>query len=177
MHLREEIEKEHSKVQCNKIVAWVGDDQRKFDALFLLCIEDDSLVMQRAAWPLSYCVIANPHLIKKHLGKFIKNLQQPNLHDAVKRNTVRIFQEIDIPKKYHGTVMDTCFRYVEDVNEAVAVKAFSLTILGKLSKQYPDIIPEIKLLIAEQMPHQSAAFKSRAKMVLKNMERHQPNII
>ena len=51
--------------------------------------------------------------------------------------------------------------------EAVAIKAFSLTILGKLAKKYPEIIPEIKLLIDEQITHQSAAFKSRAKKFLK----------
>ena len=101
----------------------------------------------------------------------IKNLQQPNLHDAVKCNTVRLLQEIDIPQKYHGAIMDICFRYVESVNEAVAVKAFSLTILGKLSKQYPKIIPEIKLLIEDQLPHQTAAFKSRAKILLKQFSK------
>ena len=67
--------------------------------------------------------------------------------------------------------MDICFRYVESVNEAIAVKAFPLTILGKLSKQYPKIIPEIKLLIEDQLPHQTAAFKSRAKILLKQFSK------
>ena len=160
MNLREEILKEHSKAQCTKIVQWVGDSQQRFDELFQLFLHDEYRVVQRAAWPVSYCVIAHPHLIKKNFAKLIKSLQQPNLHDAVKRNTVRLFQDIDIPKKYQGAVMDICFGYVASVNEAVAVKAFSLTILGKLAKQYPEIIPEIKLLMEDQLPHQTAAFKA-----------------
>ena len=54
--------------------------------------------------------------------------------------------------------MDICFRYVASPKEAVAVKAFSLTVLGNLAKLYPEILPEIKLLIEAQLPNQTAAF-------------------
>ncbi len=63
--------------------------------------------------------------------------------------------------------MEICFKYLESHDEAVAIKAFSLTVLGRLAKKYPEIISEIKLLIEEQLPHQSAAFKSRAKKFMK----------
>jgi len=56
MKLREEILKEHSKAQCNKIVEWVGKSQLRFDELFHLFISDENLVVQRASWPVSYCV-------------------------------------------------------------------------------------------------------------------------
>ena len=165
--LRAEILKEHSTTQRDKIIAWVGDDQKRFDELFNLFLNGEYRVTQRAAWPISHCVVEHPSLIKKRFHELIKNLQKPGIHDAVRRNTVRILQEIDIPKKYHGEVMDCCFRYVESPTEAVAVKAFSLTVLGKLAKLYPDILPEIKLLIEQQLPHQTAAFISRAKGLLK----------
>ena len=48
--------------------------------------------------------------------------------------------------------MSICFRHVESPTEAVAIKAFSLTVLSNLAKQYPEILPEIKLLIEEQLP-------------------------
>jgi len=166
MILLQEILKEHSKAQCSKIVQWVGDSQQRFNELFYLLLNGEYRVAQRAAWPVSYCAIAYPRLIQPNVTRLIKNLKQPNLHVAVKRNTVRLLQEIEIPKNLHGIVMDICFGYVESPNEAVAVKAFSLTILGKLAKQYPEIIPEIKLLIEEQLPHQTAAFKNRAKDLL-----------
>ncbi|MEP7110622.1 MAG: hypothetical protein ABI760_21695 [Ferruginibacter sp.] len=165
--LREEILKEHSRAQCNKITAWVGAAQKRFDELFNLFLNDEYRVTQRAAWPLSYCVSGHPEFIKKRFPELIKNLNKPRIHDAVKRNTVRILQGIDIPKKYQGEVMNICFHYVESPGEAVAIKAFSLTILGNLAKLYPDIVPEIKILIEEQMPNQTAAFKSRAKRLLK----------
>lgn len=165
-NLRESILKEHSKAQCKKIVDWVGDDQKRFDELFDLFLNDEYKITQRAAWPVSYCVLAYPVFIKKRFGELIKNLSKPGIHDSIKRSTVRILQEIVIPKKYHGVVMNTCFQYIESPAEAVAIKAFSLTVLCNLAKIYPDILPEIKLLVKEQMPHQTAAFRSRARQFL-----------
>ena len=165
-NLRDEILKEHSLGQRNKIVQWIGNDQEKFNALFNLFLNDEYRITQRASWSLSKCVETHPEFINKLLGKLISNLQKPNLHDSVKRNTIRLLQYVNIPKKYHGEVMHICFSYVEAPKEAVAIKAFSLTVLGRLAKDYPEILPEIKLLIEEQLPHQTAAFKSRAKKML-----------
>jgi hypothetical protein len=167
VNLKEQILKDHSKANCMTVVNWVGSSQQRFDELFALFITSHYRTSQRAASPVSYCVEAHPEFIKKNFAKLIKNLQQPNLHDAVKRNTIRLLQYVDIPVKYQGPVMDICFGYVASPTEAVAVKAFSLTVLGNLAKQYPEIIPEIKLLIEDQLPHQTAAFKSRAKAFLK----------
>jgi len=166
-NLKATILKEHSKAQCTLIVNWVGQSQERFDELFHLFLHGEYRVVQRAAWPVSYCVIAHPNFISKHWAQLIKNLKQPNLHNAVKRNSIRLLQDIAIPKRYQGQLMDICFKYLESPTEAVAVKAFSLTVLKKLAQQYPEIIPEIKLLIEEQLPHQTPAFKVRAKMFLK----------
>ena len=65
--------------------------------------------------------------------------------------------------------METSIRFLESPTKAIAVKAFSLTVLGNLSKHYPDIIPELKLVIEDQLPCQTAAFKSRAKWLLKGV--------
>jgi len=168
--LREEILREHSKAQCNKIVDWVGESSERFNQLFYLFLNDEYRVAQRAAWPVSYCVERHPKFINKNFSKLLKNLERPKLHDAIKRNSIRLLQHVDIPKKHQGAVMNICFQYLE-AHEAVAIKAFSLTVLGNLAKQYPEIIPEIKLLIEDQLPNQTAAFKARAKMVLKQLEK------
>lgn len=166
MNLREELLKEHSKAQCNKIVQWVGSSEKRFAELFDLFLNDIYRVNQRAAWPVSYCVMAHPEFIKSYFSKLIKNLHKPNLHDSVKRNSIRLLQHVNIPGKYHGEIMEICFGYLASPKEAVAIKVFSLTVLGDLAKIYPDIIPEIKVLIEEQMPHQSVGFRSKAQKLL-----------
>ena len=165
--LRKTILAEHSKAQTNKIIKWVGSDQKRFDELFKLFLNDEYRVVQRAAWPLSYCVINHPQLITKHFSKLLKNLQKPGTGDAVKRNSVRLLQHISIPEKFHGQVMNICFDFITDPHEKVAIKAFSLSILEHLSKQYPEIKQELKTIIEDRWDTESAAFRSRAKRILK----------
>jgi len=168
MNLRETILSEHSKATCIKIVNWVGSSQQRFDELFDLFIKSEYRINQRAAWPVSYCVIAHPGLIAKHFSQLVKNLHKPKIGDSVKRNTVRLLQHVSIPKKFHGEIMDICFGYISSPDEPVAIKAFSLTILQNLCKQYPEIKNEIRLIIEERWEHETAAFHSRAKKILKS---------
>jgi hypothetical protein len=166
MHLRNTILQEHSKAQTDKIVQWIGKDPQRFDALFHLFLTDEYRVVQRAAWPLGYAAINHPAFIAKHFGQLLKKLKQPGLHDAVKRNTMKILQDIPIPKRYHGAVMNICFDYIIAPDEKPAVKAFSLSILHTLSQQYPDIKQELKTIIESRWEFESKAFKSRARKIL-----------
>jgi hypothetical protein len=167
MNLREEILKEHSKVQSQKIIDWVSNSQKRFDALVHLFLGDEYRVTQRAAWPLSYIAIEHPHLTQKYLPVFVKLLGNSKLHKAVRRNVVRLLQFVKIPDELHGELMNYCFDFIADVNEAAAVKAFSLTILENLSKEYPEIKPEIKTIIEDRWDYETPAFHARARKLLK----------
>ncbi len=166
MDLREAIMEEHSKKQTNKIIRWVGNSQKKFDELVKCFLSDDKKLSQRAGWPLSYIGIAHTGLASKHLPAMLKNLRKPGLHAAVKRNTIRLLQDISIPKRLHGELMNTCFAYISSAEETVAVKAFSLTVLQNLAKQYPDIRLELKTIIEDRWDMETIAFRTRAKKVL-----------
>ncbi|MBC7946706.1 MAG: hypothetical protein H7Y42_02420 [Chitinophagaceae bacterium] len=166
MDLRDTILEEHSKAQTARIVKWIGNNQSRFDELFKIFLNDEYRVVQRAAWPLSECVVDHPALINKHFTKLLQNLRKPGHHDAVKRNTVRLLQFVTIPKKFHGDLMDLCFTYIADPKEKVGVKAFALTVLGNLCDAYPEIRNEIKLLIEDRWEHETAAFRVRARQFM-----------
>jgi hypothetical protein len=158
--------KEHTKTQCDRIVAYVGDDAARFAGLMRLFLSGEYRITQRAAWPLSYCVRRYPALINPYFKSLLDNLGKKGLHSAVIRNTVRLLQDVEIPKKYQGRVMSICFDFVQAPETAIAVKAFSLTVLHRLSRDYPEILPELKLIIEEQWDEAPPAFRSRAKKVL-----------
>ena len=168
MSLKEMIAEEHSKTQCNLIVDYIGSDRKRFASLMDLFFGGEHRIAQRAAWPMSYCAHNHPELITPHLNRLIKNLKKQGLHDAILRNTLRLLQDIQVPKKYHGQLMDACFNFIAAPQTAVAIKAFALTILGNLSKEYPEIRPELKLTIEDRFDHETAAFRSRARKILNN---------
>ncbi len=171
MDLEAQILHEHSRANCDVIVNWIGASQKRFNQLFHLFINGKPLVIQRAAWPLSYAVRQHPHFIDKHFGSLLDNLSRPGIHNAIRRNTMRLLQDVPIPEQYQGQVMDISFNYIIDPKEKVAVKAFSLTVLGNMLQQYPEIGPEIKLIIEDQWEHQTAAFYSRAKKLLNQLDK------
>src|SRR4051812_17714982 len=97
-NLKEDILKEHSKKQCDKVVAYIGSNTARFAELVNMFLEGPYRITQRAAWPLFCCVEKSPALIKPHLKKILNYSIKPGVHDAVKRNVVRLLQFIEIPK-------------------------------------------------------------------------------
>ena len=167
MDLRAAILKEHSKKQCSLIVKYIGDDKKRFAELMKLFFSGEYRVTQRAGWPMSYCVQNHPALINPYYKKLLAFLKRKDVHPAVERNIMRLLEDVDIPKRYQGVIMNSCFEYISDPQAAIAVKAFSLGVLRNLIKIYPEILPEIKLIIEERWDNETAAFRSRAKRFLK----------
>jgi hypothetical protein len=65
--------------------------------------------------------------------------------------------------------MNACFGFIENPTIPIAIKAFSLTTLYNLCKTYPEIKPELKLIIEDRWDTETAAFKSRGKKILANL--------
>jgi hypothetical protein len=166
MDLLTMLANEHTKTQTDKIVKYVGNNKERFADLMQLFLKGEYRITQRAAWPLSYCVRQYPELITPYYKPILDNLKKGNLHVAIIRNTMRMLQDVPIPKKFQGRVMSICFDYIQSPETPIAVKAFSLTVLQNLSRDYPDILPEVKLIIEEQWDQSTPAFRSRAKRIL-----------
>ncbi|HRE49925.1 MAG TPA: hypothetical protein PK339_00785 [Flavitalea sp.] len=174
MDLEKTLLKEHSKEQCDAIVAYIGEDPRKFARLMNLFLSGDALVRQRAGWPLSYCVQSCPGLALPYFDQLLKMLTTPNIHPAISRNITRLFQYTPVPKRFQGRLMDACFGFISDPRSPIAVRAFSLSILEKMTEDYPEIFPEIQLIIEEHWDEASAAFRSRAKRIMARQSRSKP---
>jgi hypothetical protein len=165
MNLRKQILKEHSKSNSRRIAKYIGDDEKRFAELMDLFLHDEYRVVQRSAWIVSEMATAHPHLIRPHLKKMLIYLKQ-DVHDAVKRNVIRILQFIDIPKNLQGLTAEICFQFLMDAKEPVAVKVFSMTVLSNLCKTNTELKNELRLVIEDQLTNASAGFKARARKVL-----------
>ena len=170
MDLKKEILKEHSKSQTTRIVNYVGGDPLRFASLIKVFLEGPYRVTQRAAWPLGYCVEHNPGLIKPHLKTVLEYLKKPGIHDAAKRNTIRLLKFAEIPLKLHGQIAELCFQYLQDPKEPVAVRVYAMDVLGDIAMHIPDFKNELRIIIEDHLPYASPAFSSRARKVLKRIQ-------
>jgi len=169
MKLRDTILEEHSKRQCQKIVAWVGADKKRFSELMNLMLHDEFVIAQRAAYPLSYCVQDHPELIKPWFGRLIKKIQQKDIHDAVRRCALRIFEIVDIPEKYCGILFDLSHKYLHNINESIAVRAFALTVMSNIAQKYPDLKNEVRVNAESLLQCGIPALESRSKRSLREL--------
>ena len=167
MKLRDSLMAEQSKANKTRIINWVGSSEKRLASLFAFFFGNDPLLSQRAAWPLSYVAVSNPAITRPYLPRMVRNLRKQGLHDAVKRSSLTIIQELEIPIRYHGELMTRCFDYLLSPTEKPAIKAFSLSVLQKLSMIYPEIRQEIKTIIRDRWDLESKAFQSRARHFLK----------
>jgi len=98
----------------------------------------------------------------------ILNLEKP-VHVAVKRNTVRIMEDLEIPEELLGLAATVCFDLLANSNEGIAVRAFSMTVLYNICKREPALKNELRALIetALEQPKPSKAILSRGTKILK----------
>src|SRR5262245_62281700 len=88
---------------------------------------------QCAAGVMGYCAERRPELIKPYLPKLLDCLERDDMHDAVKRNVVRLLQYIEIPRRLMGKVYALCVDLVDDADEPAAVRACSLTVAARIA--------------------------------------------
>ncbi|HEV8591534.1 MAG TPA: hypothetical protein VGQ55_05480 [Pyrinomonadaceae bacterium] len=166
MDIREALAAEHSKRQTMTIVDYIGDDAKRFAELMSVFFEGEYRLTQRAAWPMSYVAIRQPQLIQQYLRRLVDQLERKDVHNAVRRNVVRLLEDIEIPNNLKGRVYTICIDLLDDVREPVAVRAFAMTVAAKIAKVEPDLLSELRLVIKTHLPNFSAALRARARNIL-----------
>lgn len=155
-----------TKEQALRIAEYAVISGKNFQELMDCFLADDVRLAQRAAWSVTWATQKKPAYIQPYIGVLVSQLKRTDVHNAVIRNSIRILEDLEIPKEFHGEVMSICFDFIQNKAAPIAVKAFSLTILFKLSELYPEIKNELKIIIQENIDYESAAFRARGKKIL-----------
>lgn len=165
MDLKTVLNENFSKPQCNEVVKWVGNNQKRFDELFGFVYRDQDRIAAKAAWISDYCVEAHPHLIEKHMDSVVVAL--PNFkQQGVQRSIVRMISRLPLPCSNLGLLLNTCLNWLSDSAITVAVKVHCMEIAANIANQEPAIKPELKAVIEQELPKNTVAFASRAKRIL-----------
>jgi hypothetical protein len=88
------------------------------------------------------------------------------VHNAVKRNVVRLLQYVHIPKRLAGKVYSHCIDLIADPDEPIAVRAFSMTVAEKIARREPALMDELRLVVSQNMAGASAGIRVRARSIL-----------
>jgi len=169
--LAAELTREIRNFKAPELAAYVLENSR-MNELAALALSNDRLLSSRAMWVLSRCSELNYDSIAPYHDTLIKNLAQKNLHKGVIRNTLRLYQNKPAPVKHHVFLLDTCYSYLKNPSEAIAVRAFSITIVFNISKHYPELMHELmEVLNHIQIQEEPAAIRSRVKNTLQHIHK------
>jgi hypothetical protein len=166
MNLYRLLSTDRSKAGRDRIVSYVQKDAARFKQLFDLFRNGEPRIAQRASWAVSHCAEKYPELIYPYCQEMVDYLETPGIHDSIKRNILRIFQDIAIPVALEESLLGHCFSYLLDKKEAAAIRVFAMQVLANLSKKYPEIKNELKVLIEDELPYAKPAFVSRGRKIL-----------
>ncbi len=170
MNLTNQLLAEHSKENAQKICQVVGNNPKLLEEFISIFLGEDYRLTQRASWVLRFLGDDFPNQLQPHKPELILNLRKAN-HDAVRRNTLRFFEKESegIPEGSIGEMTDLCFEFLASKTQPIAVKAFAMTVLCKITRQFPELKNELKILIEDQMPYGSKGFRHRGNRVLKQL--------
>jgi hypothetical protein len=155
------------KVRTKQIVTIIANDPARMGELMDCFFSDDWWINQYSSGVVEVVAKKFPALATPFIPEMLKEIKNPK-HNAITRNILRIWQVIDIPETYMGEIFERCFNYVSDPKEAIAVRAFSITVCEHICKKYPELNDELQLLLKDVMSYEtSPGVLSRARKVMR----------
>lgn len=141
--------------------------------LIELALNDDFLLSNRAMWIVDHCSTLDYDRIKPFHAKLINNLKKKKLHHGVIRSTLSLFQKHSVPQKSESFLLDKCYEYLKNPSWAIAVRAFAITTAYNISKQYPELLEELAVVLKHLAPtEETPAMKVRIRNTLKEIQKN-----
>ena len=154
---------------------WVATSAIENPAIFVKLYEysfsSDKHLSFRASWTLSKVCDRYPEMIYPYLSQIVDSLAGID-NESVLRSFLRILSLTDIGKisaRQQGILADFSFNQLNTGFSAIAVKAYSMEILYRLTLIYPDLANELSTSIRLLMEDGSAGITSRGRAILRKL--------
>ena len=166
------------RINRDRVADFVLNDTLHFAELISIAFQTTSKIHIKAAWILELVCEQQLHLLIPHLNFFTENLKNV-CHDSAIRPLSKICNFLAIAytskkdtdfknfihKNHINTIIETGFDWMIG-NTKVATKAYTMNTLFLFGKKYDWVHQELKLLLEQQIPTESAAYKARGKITL-----------
>lgn len=158
-----------------KEAEWVASSANDNPMLFRKMIEfsfsDDRRLAFHSSWILTKATDREPEKIRPYLPLIVESLEKID-NDSSLRSFLKILSLNDpgiLTKKHQGLLADACFRFLNSGSSAIAIKAYSMDILYRLTLIYPELGTELALSVRSVMDIDSAGVASKAKTILRKL--------
>lgn len=157
-----------SRHLADVLVTEIDRDEALYRKLYEFIIKQEKIYAMRASRVFSLLAMKYPSLIHPYFKDIVDIL--PNLKDySVKRNFLQFLRKYywHRDEEILGKLIDVCFKFCISDNEPIAVRAFALDILFKISKKEPLIKPELISTLEIISLNDSTTLQHQANKLLK----------
>ena len=166
-------------IVCNmmsmKEAEWVATSAIENHVIFLKLFEyslsSDKKLAFRASWTLTKVCNRFPEIIYPYLSQMVESLSKTD-NESTLRSFLRILSLTHLDKinnRQHGLLADFCFGTLNSGFSAIAVKAYSMEILYRLSLIYPELANELSTSIHIVMEDGSAGITARGRTIIRKL--------
>ena len=173
----------HSREKRLKYANLLIDNPELIAPLLEIIFDVNDKISCRAAWVFEFMCSQKLSEIIPYLDTFTENIHNVHLDSAV-RPVAKVceyliyanYSKTDTPitshlsTKHKEKITEACFDWMIS-DKKVAPKAYAMTSLYLLGLEYDWIHPELALILERDFKMQSAAFKARARQILKKIEK------
>jgi hypothetical protein len=162
-------------IMGRKEAEWIANSAVENPVIFRKLIDysysDDDKLAFRSSWILAKVCDKEPAIIYPYLSEIVATLKNLN-NESAQRSLLRIISLSEmnkLSKKHHGLLTDHCFEALKSNFSSIAIKAYSMEILYKLSKIYPGLVHELSATINMLQGEGSAGIIARGRMILRKL--------
>lgn len=173
---------DHTREKRTQMAKLVIDNPNIIKPLLDIIGLENNPLSSRAAWILEFAIRQKSNLIYPFLDSFSTLISNVSLEGSV-RPMAKICELLvqsfysktqnnsknHITRKHLERITTCCFDWLIG-DYKVAPKAYAITTLFFLGKEFKWIHPELKIILEQNYVKGSAAYKARARMTLKKMK-------
>lgn len=177
MTLQELLISELSKRHARELARMTVENPKILDELWTFALSENEPLNWRSAWVIKGIWEQHPALITPLIGDMILALPQLK-KDGVKREFLRMIQEYPLPEDEEklGILLNTCFEWLANPMEPIAVKIHSMTILFEIQKIIPEIREELITTVDAAMQEGSAGIINRGRKTIKAVRQNKSHL-
>ena len=168
----------HSREKRLQMANLILDNPGLVSHLIDIAYRYDDPISSRACWVLEFTAKEDLRYLDSHLDRFLEGIPKVHLDSSV-RPIAKICEYLvlefyKIPRERNESklsnshleqISTACFDWLIG-EQKVAAKAYSMTCLYYLGRTFDWIRPELKMVLENNYPSGSAAYKARARHLL-----------
>jgi hypothetical protein len=133
-----------NKFSKDELLSFIKKNPDQFINVYNIAKTNNQPQAWRATWLLNQIIVKDDKRLKNETSSILKLI--PNCNEGHQREWLRVLEKIKVKEDEESVLFGICIDIWKDILKSPGVRIIAFRILVNITKKYPDLIDEIKLL-------------------------------